>query len=76
VNGVGLLSEMTDHRLVVDANPIELGANGGCGGDYFEGGLDEVRLSGGARSEAWLWLQHRVVSERVTLFGPAEGEGL
>ena len=76
VNGVGLLSEMTDHRLVVDANPIELGANGGCGGDYFEGGLDEVRLSGGARSEAWLWLQHRVVAERVTLFGPAEGEGL
>jgi hypothetical protein len=61
-----------DRSLLADANPIEIGRNGGCGGDYMEGPLDEVRLEAVARSEAWIAAEYRSMTDDYVAYGPPE----
>ena len=64
---------MTGNReLIPDDNPIELGQNGGCAGDYMEGDLDEIRLEAVARSPAWIAAQHRAMTDAFLTVGAAE----
>ena len=77
VNGVAVRTDSSASRpLRSDTNPIEIGRNGGCAGDFFEGGLDEIRLSAEPRSGAWIWFEHHMVQPGAILFEPAEGEGV
>lgn len=58
--------------LLTDANAIEIGRNGGCGGDYMEGPMDEVRLEATARSPIWIAAQHRSMTDVYITYGSRE----
>jgi len=73
LNGEELGSFASPVGLIADSNPIEIAGNGGCGGDFFEGDLDEVRLSRIARSSEWIRAQHHAMtSALVRGIGAAE----
>ncbi|MCB9625379.1 MAG: DUF2341 domain-containing protein [Sandaracinus sp.] len=72
-DGVPTGAPMTNDRsLLADANAIEIGRNGGCGGDYMEGPLDEVRLEAVARSETWIAAEYRAMTDDYVDYGPRE----
>lgn len=73
LDGAATGDPMTGNReLIPDDNPIELGQNGGCAGDYMEGDLDEIRLEAVARSPAWIAAQHRSMTDAFLTVGAAE----
>ena len=73
LNGSPTSSPMSNTRaLRMDGNDIEIGRNGGCGGDYMEGGLDEIRIESVARSATWIAAQHRSMTDAYITYGPVE----
>jgi len=66
VNGNQIGSPVTltkSGTIYKNTNPLYLGSTGG-GGEYWNGALDEVRISGGSavRSTNWLWASYQTVA--------------
>jgi glucose/arabinose dehydrogenase len=57
--------------LVAGAQPLHIGRRSG-GGDYFQGTIDEVRVSSVARSAAWIALQNTSMSDALFAYGAPE----
>jgi hypothetical protein len=62
--------------LHVDSNPVEFGADcNSCGGppddDFFDGAIDEARISDIARSDAWLRAEYLNLTGSFVTVGPA-----
>ena len=52
---------------------VMIGENAGASGRYFEGIIDEVRISGNERSPAWLSLSNASIRDQgVVLYGPLD----
>lgn len=52
---------------------VMIGENAGATGRYFEGVIDEVRISGNERSSTWLSLSNRSIRDQgLVLYGPLD----
>jgi len=65
INGQERLAADSSIGLLADDNPVEIAGNGGCGGDYFEGDLDEVRVSRIARGPSWIRAAYHTMTSQL-----------
>jgi PKD repeat protein len=67
VDGVDLTSDSTVTAVTASAQALAIGRRSG-GGDYWIGGLDEVRLSNVSRSASWVAAQYLSTTDALLLF--------
>jgi len=59
-------------NLQTNAQPLRFGANSALSGDWFNGLLDEVRISSQSRSEAWLKAEYHAGAGTLLMAGEEE----
>ncbi len=66
------LKDAADKSIAAD-RPIQIGGEQfHSGGTFFEGLIDEVRISSAVRSPAWVDAQHRSMTDALLDYGPEE----
>jgi hypothetical protein len=70
--GFGYEVSSSGEPVMTSTVPTTIGAHGPADNRYFDGIIDELRLSSVVRSEAWLELQHRSMSDDLLLYGEEE----
>jgi hypothetical protein len=54
------------------ADTTVIGVDENLGGAFFLGDLDEIRISGDAKSPDWIAAQHAAMRDQTVAFGPVE----
>lgn len=52
--------------------PVELGSNAQVAGRWFDGDMDEIRISNVARTRTWIRAQHRSMTDALLVHGTLE----
>jgi hypothetical protein len=73
LNGVQIGSLAKSGDLDPPGSPLWIGDFLNMTDREFHGVIDEVRISGVARSDAWIAAQHLSMSQSFVIFGPLEG---
>jgi hypothetical protein len=58
--------------VTTSAHPTTIGAHAPADNRHFDGIIDELRVSSVARSEAWIELQHRSMTDDLLVYGDEE----
>jgi hypothetical protein len=77
LNGVQQYSHANTRTIFYDTFPLAMGANNTPGGgfeEYFQGALDEVRLSKTARSAAWIATEYNNESSPSSFINIGSGQ--
>ncbi len=73
VDGVREANELYLESVDETDHPVMIGENASATGRFFHGDIDEVRISGTGRSQAWLETSHRAMLDLgVVLYGALE----
>lgn len=76
VNGALVDSYSNDHQIEIDNNDVTIGGQengpGNTLSEFWTGGIDEVRISDVARSEAWMELQYLSMTDQLASSGAIE----
>jgi cysteine-rich repeat protein len=75
LDGVEETTDFSVTPLAPGSTPLDIGRNP-AGMNYFEGALDEVRISNVARSTAWIRAQYLSMTGAFTTIGGEEGSGV
>jgi cysteine-rich repeat protein len=73
VDGVDRTTDPQVSPLVAGTLALNIGRN--PGGSYFQGAIDELRISNVARSPGWMRAQYLSMTGAFTTIGPEEGSG-
>jgi len=71
VDGIDLTTDSSISPLVASAQPLNIGRRGN-GGDYFQGSIDELRISKVARSADWMAAQYLSMTDTFITFAGSQ----
>jgi hypothetical protein len=72
INGVLATSRTNTTAINDGTGAIDIGRHDGASGYYFNGTIDEVRLSYNARSSSWIKAQYNSMSDNFNTYGNEE----
>jgi cysteine-rich repeat protein len=73
VDGLERTTDFQVSALAAGSLPLEIARNGTVNGTYWQGAIDELRISNVARSPDWQRAQYLSMTGAFTTFGPEEG---